>query len=67
MIMIDSFLAALGLVRLGKFEITNEALENESYRLEEAVDKLLLEVECLEKENAELREMVISNCLTHGY
>lgn len=67
MIMIDSFLAALGLVRLGKFETTNEALENESYRLEEAVDKLLLEVECLEKENAELREMIISNCLTHGY
>ena len=48
-------------------EVANEALENESYRLEEAVDKLLLEVESLEEENEELREMVISNCLTHGY
>lgn len=65
--MIDKILAALGLCRLAKFEAANEDLENESYRLEEAVDKLLLEVESLEEENEELREMVISNCLTHGY
>ena len=67
MIMIDSFLAALGLGRLRKFEAANEALENESYRLEEAVDKLLLEIESLEEENEELHETIVSNCLTHGY
>lgn len=65
--MIDKILAVIGLCRLAKFEVANEALENESYRLEEAVDKLLLEVESLEEENEELQEMVISNCLTHGY
>ena len=65
--MIDKILAVIGLFRLAKFEVANEALENESYRIEEAVDKLLLEVESLEEENEELREMVISNCLTHGY
>lgn len=65
--MIDKILAVIGLCRLAKFEVANKALENESYRLEEAVDKLLLEVESLEEENEELREMVISNCLTHGY
>ena len=65
--MIDKILAVIGLCRLAKFEVSDEALENESYRLEEAVDKLLLEVESLEEENEELQEMVISNCLTHGY
>lgn len=67
MIMIDAVLAVFGLGRLENFEAANEAIENESYRLEEAVDKLLLEIESLEKENEELREMVVSNCLTHGY
>ena len=67
MIMIDAVLAVFGLGRLENFEAANESIENESYRLEEAVDKLLLEIESLEKENEELREMVVSNYLTHGY
>lgn len=54
---LNALLAALGLRRRDDDVLELTAEQEEIYRLEEAVDKLLFEIECLEEENEALREV----------
>ena len=54
---LNALLTALGLRRRDDDVLEFTAEQEEIYRLEEAVDKLLFEIECLEEENEALREV----------